>query len=164
MSHCYHMVQGPINKLVYVETDPELFLSHLCSIAAGLVQFDSQGMAMVKVAKLGTSEVQVQSGCQLGTSEDMESINSTSTIKDSSNTSSLPTLSPVLFTITNLPMDKTLPEDQKTGIMNLLNKFCTMFVAKAHTVTIQVVCLSNLYHDESSSRSIVLLERSGKTN
>ncbi|OAD65674.1 hypothetical protein PHYBLDRAFT_175852 [Phycomyces blakesleeanus NRRL 1555(-)] len=35
---------------------------------------------------------------------------------------------------------------------------CRLFISKEN------VCLSNLYHDESSSRSIVLLERSGKTN
>ncbi|OAD68326.1 hypothetical protein PHYBLDRAFT_68873 [Phycomyces blakesleeanus NRRL 1555(-)] len=35
---------------------------------------------------------------------------------------------------------------------------CRLFISKEN------VCLSNLYHNESSSRSIVLLERSGKTN
>ncbi|OAD79667.1 hypothetical protein PHYBLDRAFT_162725 [Phycomyces blakesleeanus NRRL 1555(-)] len=35
---------------------------------------------------------------------------------------------------------------------------CRLFISKEN------VCLSNLYHDESSSRSIVLLERSEKTN
>ncbi|OAD80086.1 hypothetical protein PHYBLDRAFT_59127 [Phycomyces blakesleeanus NRRL 1555(-)] len=35
---------------------------------------------------------------------------------------------------------------------------CRLFISKEN------VCLSNLYHDESSSRSIVFLKRSGKTN
>lgn len=51
-SHAYVAICDPPNSTTFVQSEPQDIARHLVAVAAGIVQFDKNGFASVKVANL----------------------------------------------------------------------------------------------------------------
>ncbi|KAI7893696.1 uncharacterized protein EV154DRAFT_581876 [Mucor mucedo] len=67
--HAYVDIKGPANRLAFVSTPQDVTLEKLLSVAAGVVQFDSSGMATVKIANLNTTDVIINKGQHIASYE-----------------------------------------------------------------------------------------------
>ncbi|KAG2190855.1 hypothetical protein INT47_006713, partial [Mucor saturninus] len=144
--HAYIDITGAPNVLAFISTPGSIVGEKLLSVAAGVVQFDSSGVATVKLANLNTSTVNVNKGQHIAFIEYLPSSPKLSPFSNSNRTNSrIHTLSTSKSpTVTNgsaMPQDFTasignnLQASEVNALKDLLGEFSDCFEKTASTVT-----------------------------
>lgn len=132
-SYSYIDVQGPANCLAFVQTEPTMVASRCLSVAAGLIQFDASGTAVVKITNLGRLPIVVQTGQHVASLEPLPGYLVSEPPVVSSVSPSVGSFDPAA-----IPFGDSLTADQRLQLTRLLESFKNLFQDKVTTVTTKI--------------------------
>ncbi|KAG0927159.1 hypothetical protein G6F57_014373 [Rhizopus arrhizus] len=133
--HAYVDILGPPNSSVFVSTPFELAAEKLLTVASGVVDFDKNGIATVKLANLDNKLRHINKGQQIATYQYLSP-----SLKFYSLSPEL-TVNNVETTTTSCPVDfspyigQHLSHSEQTAMQELLQEFPACFNSKPTTVT-----------------------------
>jgi predicted aspartyl protease len=126
-SHMYISIQGPANIIAFVSTPAEMIAQKLFAIAAGIVQFDQQGITNVNLANFRQDVLHISPGQRIASIELLP--------RDPLLTT-LTTNSPDhIQSIESANIDPNLSATSKGQLLQLLKTFQDCFSAKSVTTT-----------------------------
>lgn len=136
--HAYVDITGPPNSVVFVSTPTEQVCEKLLAVAAGVAQFDNNGVATVKVANLDKNIKHLNKGQYIATYEYLSPTlrfynkqNQLLQINQCQSSSKQPVVSPEFDSV----IGTQLSQDERSAIRTLLEEFQDCFNSKATTVT-----------------------------
>lgn len=143
LHHAYVDVNGPPNTLAFISTPQDVAMEKLLSVASGIVEFNQNGVATVKVANLNTSNIHINKGQHIASYEYLpvsptlypisHSSSNLSSIQSSANTTV--SSAPVTTLDMSSSIGDTLSGVETATLKGLLNEYSDCFATKASSVT-----------------------------
>lgn len=140
--HAYVEIQGPANTIAFVNTHQDLALDKLLSVAAGIVEFNKERFAPVKLANLDTSRVLINKGHLIASCEYLPSSHQLYSITSNTPSFSIPSVDTNIGRATEptsldfaYSIGSSLSVSEANALKGVLGEYSDCFATKAATVT-----------------------------